>query len=169
MVNVKKLQVGEGGWNCAKEVLRWILDAEEVTVALPERKLEEILTILEIPAIQRKMVQKDLESLVGKICSMHLAVPWAVAYLCHVQIVLNQGGVDRVWLSPVFHRELADWKVLALQVASRPKHLAEIVRCEPTHLRFYDAPGILAGGVWLTPAGTIHNIVLRHPWPADVT
>ena len=67
---------------------------------------------------------------------MHLTVPGAVAHLFYVQRALNQGGVDRAWQSPDFHQELADWKVLALQAESRPRHLAEIVRQEPTHLGF---------------------------------
>ena len=74
-----------------------------------------------------------------------------------------------MWLSLTSHRKLADWKVLVLQAASRPTYLAEIVRWEPTDLGFCDASGIGAGGVWLGPAGTVHNLVWRHPWPADVT
>ena len=108
---------------------------------------------------------KELERLVGKIRSMHLAVPGAVAHLFHIQRALNQGGVDRAWLSSAFHRELINWKVLALQVASWPTHLEEIVRREPTHLGFCDASGLGAGGVWLDPARTGQNLVWRHPWP----
>ena len=73
---------------------------------------------MNIPPTQRRMGRKDLERLVEKLRSMHLAVPGAVAHLFHVQRALNQGGVDQAWLSPEFHREFADWKVLALQVAS---------------------------------------------------
>ena len=86
----------------------------------------------------------------------------------HIQRALNQGGVDRACLSPAFHRELGDWKALALQVASRQTHLAEIVRQEPTHLGFCDAPELGAGGVWLNLARTGHNLVWRHPWPSDI-
>ena len=42
LVSVKKIQVGEGGWTCAKDVLGWIIDTEAGTVALPERKLQEL-------------------------------------------------------------------------------------------------------------------------------
>ena len=90
---------------------------------------------------------------------MHLAVPWAVAHLLHTQRVMNQGGVDWVWLSPAFHSKLADWKALALQAASRPTYLAEIVRPEPTHLGFCYASGLGVGGVWLDPARTGQNLV----------
>ena len=100
---------------------------------------------------------------------MNLAVPGVVAHLFHIQRVLTQGGVDRVWISPAFHCELADWKVLTLQAASRPTHLAEIIRQEPTHLGFCDASGIGAGGVWLDPSGRSHNLFWWHPWPAGVT
>ena len=104
----------------------------------------------------------------GKLRSIHLTVPGAVAHLFHVQRALNQGGVDRAVLSPYFHQELADWKVLALQAASRPTHLAEIVRQDPTHLGFCDTSGLGAGGVWLDPDRTGQNLVWRLPWSPDI-
>ena len=94
-MSVKKLVAREGDWTCVKEVLGWILDTDAGTVTLPERKLEEILTLVAIPPTQRRMGRKDLERLVGKLRSMHLAVPGAVAHLFHIQWALNQGGVDQ--------------------------------------------------------------------------
>ena len=90
---------------------------------------------------------------------MHITVPGVVAHLFHIQRVLNQGGVDWVWLSPSFHYKLAGWKALALQAASRPTHLEEIIHMEPTHLGFCDASGIGAGGVWIGPARRGCNLV----------
>ena len=63
---------------------------------------------MDIPATQSGMGRKDLERLVGKLRSMHLAVPGAAAHLFHIQRALNQVGVDRAWLSQAFHCELAD-------------------------------------------------------------
>ena len=77
---------------------------------------------------------------------MNLAVPGVVAHLFHIQRVLTQGGVDREWISPAFHCELADWKVLTLQAASRPTHLAEIIRWELIYLGFCDMSGLGVGG-----------------------
>ena len=79
---------------------------------------------MSITNTQRRMGRKALEHLVGKHRYMHLVVPGAVAHLFHIQRALNQGGVDRAWLSPAFHRELVDWKAIALQAVSRPTHLA---------------------------------------------
>ena len=115
---MKKLVAVEGDWTCVKEILRWILGTEAGTVTLPERKLEELLPLVNIPPTQRRMGRKYLERLVGKLRSMQLAVPGAVAHLFHVHRSLTQGGVARAWLLPEFPRELADWKVLAFQVSS---------------------------------------------------
>ena len=74
-----------------------------------------------------------------------------------------------MWISPACNHELADWKALALQVASRPTHLSEIIHREPTHMGFCDTDGLGVGGAWLGPSGTGHNLVWSYPWPADVT
>ena len=66
----------------------WNIDTEAVPVGLPERNLQEILTLVDIPATQHRIARKDLERLVGKLCSMHLAVPGAVAHLYHIQRAL---------------------------------------------------------------------------------
>ena len=93
-VSVKNLPAGEGDWTCVKEVLGWIPYMEAGTVTLSERILEEILALVDVPTTQRKMGQKDLERLIGKLHSVHLAVPGGVACLFHIQRTLNQGGVD---------------------------------------------------------------------------
>ena len=82
------------------------------------------------------MVRKDMEHLVGKLCSMHLAVTVVVAHHYHLQRVISQAGVDRAWLSPAFYREIADWRKFAYQRASQPTHLDKIVCHEPTHMGF---------------------------------
>ena len=51
------------------------------TVSLPERKLQEILTLVYIPVMQNRMGRKELERLVGKLRSVQLAVPGAVAHI----------------------------------------------------------------------------------------
>ena len=101
---VKNILAGEGDWTCVKEVLGCTLDTKTGTVNLPDKKLEELLTLVDIPDTQCRMGRKDLERLVGKLCSMHLAVTGAATHLFHIQSALNQGGVDRAWLSPNFHR-----------------------------------------------------------------
>ena len=57
----------------------------------PGEKIKELLTLLEIPATQRQIGQKDIESLAGKLRSIRLAVPGAVACLFQIQRPLTQG------------------------------------------------------------------------------
>ena len=98
------------------------------------------------------MGRKDLESLVGNLRSMHLAVPGEVAHIYHIQRALTQEGTDRAWISPYLHHDIAEWKTLAEQTADQPTHLAKIICREPTHLGFCDALGLGARGVWLDPS-----------------
>ena len=168
LVLVKKLLAGEGDWEFVKKVPGWIIDTEAGTVALPERKLQELQDLLDIPTSQQQLGKKELERLVGKLRSMHLAVPGAVAHLYHIQCVLSQAGTDRAWLSPDFHREIVDWNTLTDQTADQPTHIAEIVRRKPTHLGCCGASGLGAGVVWLDPSHSGKNMVCRHPWPPDI-
>ena len=91
----KKLVLGEGDWNCVKEVLGWILNTEAGIVTLPERKLRELLNLVDMPTTKSRIVRNYLERLVGKLRSIHLAVPGAVVHHFHIQRALNQGGVNR--------------------------------------------------------------------------
>ena len=91
LASVKKVLAGEGDWTCVKEVLRCIIDTEAGTVALPERKLREQQNLLAIPTTHRRMVRKDIERLLGKLCSMHLVVHGAVAHIYHLQVCAIQG------------------------------------------------------------------------------
>ena len=61
---------------------------EAVTLALPESKLQELLTLLDTPETQRRIDRKELERLVGNLRSTQLAVPGVVAYLYHIQHAL---------------------------------------------------------------------------------
>ena len=108
-MSVKNLLAGEGGWACIKEVLGWIIDTKAGTVALPDRKIQKLRNLLAIPTTQRRMSRNNLERLIGKLRSMHLALPGAVANLYHLQRALahgwGEGGVGLVSL-PSFSAKL---------------------------------------------------------------
>ena len=168
LVSVKKLLAGEGDLECFKEVLGRIIDTKARTVALPERKLQEMRDLLGILTTQQRMGRKELERLVGKLHSMHLVVPGAVAHLYHVQRTVAQEGAGRSWLSPDFYREIANWRMLTEQTANQLTHLADIICPKPTHMGFCDASGLGAGGMWLYPSHSGKVLAWRHPWPADI-
>ena len=73
------------------------------TVAFPERNLQELLTLMGIPATQCCIVWKYMDQLIGKICSMHLVVTEVVAHLYRIHIALTQVGAESAWRFLVFH------------------------------------------------------------------
>ena len=81
-----------------------MVDIESVTVALTNHKLQELLTLMDILSAQRRIVQKELDRLVGKLRSMYLMVPGVVAHLYYIQRTLAHEGDDRAWLLPYFHQ-----------------------------------------------------------------
>ena len=93
----------EGNWTCVKEVLGWTLGLKTGMVTLPERKLRDLIILVDILATQLRMDGKDLELLIRKLFSMHLMGTGAVDHLFHIQNSLNQGGVDQAWLPAAFH------------------------------------------------------------------
>ena len=93
----------QGDWTYEKEVLGWLIDTERGTVALPELKHLELLQLLSITATKRRIGQKELRRLVGKLRSMHLVVPGAVAQLSHIHSALKQGGKYRDWILADYH------------------------------------------------------------------
>ena len=95
MASVTNILAGEGNWTCVKEVPGCTLDTEAGTVTLPEQKLQELLTLVYIPATQHWMGRKDLERLLGKLRYMHFIVPGVVAHLFHIQRALTQQVSDR--------------------------------------------------------------------------
>ena len=92
------LLAGEGDCTCIGEGLGWNLDTEVGTVTLLERKIRELLTLVDIPATQPQKGRKDLERLVGKLLYMHLMVPGEVAHLFNIQHAMTQGGVGQTWM-----------------------------------------------------------------------
>ena len=69
-----------------------MVDVEAVTVALQERKLQDLLTCMDLTASQRHITRKYMEFLIGKLHSVHLIVPGAVAHIYHIHLDLTQVG-----------------------------------------------------------------------------
>ena len=142
------------------------MDIEVGTVTLPEYKLQDLLTLIDIPDMERRIGQKYLESLIGNFLSMYLAVPGEMAHFYHIQRTLTQGGEYKAWLSSAFYQELVDCQDLVNQTAVQP---TQIICQETTHMGFCDASGIVSEGMWIKPTKSRTRIVWNHPWPSDIT
>ena len=167
-VSLKKARAGDGNWSVSKEILGWIINSASGTISLSPKRITDLNTLLDIPPTQHRMSRKKLERLIGKLRSMHLAVPGAIGHFYHIQMALTKANRRTAYLSKGFHQDVAHWRLLCSRMTQRPTYLAEIVQRLPTDLGYTDASGIGGGGVWLNPNkdGTHH--VWRLQWPDDI-
>ena len=167
-VSLKKALAGDGDWSQTKEILGWVIDTRLSTLRLSHKRTADLLLQLDIPPTQRKMRRKRLEVLIGKLRSMHLAIPGAISHFYYLQQALTKATPKVAYLSNNFHTEVRYWKQLVEEMEWRPTHLAEIVQRYASALGFTDASGLGAGGVWINPNADGHNFVWRFEWPADI-
>ena len=80
-----------------------MVDTDLGTVALPERKIWELFTLLDILETHCCIGRKELEGLVENLCTIHLTVLVSVSHLYQIKRAQTQGEVDWAWLSPAFH------------------------------------------------------------------
>ena len=111
----------------------------------PKRRLD-LASLLDIPSSRRRMSRKHLMRLIGKLRSMHLAVPGAIGHFYYMQRALTKANARTAYLSDGFHEEIRYWKALLKEMDVRPTFLASIVKRSPTDLGFTDASGVGGGG-----------------------
>jgi hypothetical protein len=145
-VSLKKALAGDGDWDTEKEILGWTIDTNSGTLRLSEKCLKDLRNLLNIPPSQRRISRKKLERLIGKLRSMHLAIPGAIGHFYHIQKALTHASTTSAYLSNDFHEDIAHWRTLVNAMALRPTYIAEIVQRIPTDLGFTDASGQGAGG-----------------------
>ena len=144
-VSLKKALQGDGDWATIKEILGWILDTGTGTLRLSKKRMTELLELLDILPTQRRMSTKNLERLIGKLRSMHLAVPGAVGHVYHIQLSLtaaHHAGRSTAYINKGFHSDLRFWRQLCAEMPVRPTYWAKIVQRLPTDIGFADASGL---------------------------
>ena len=84
-VRLKKSQIGDDSWEVKKEILGWILNSEKGTFQLPYRCLKELKSLLTISPSQWRLPVSKLRLLIGKLRSIHLAVPGVIEHFFFIQ------------------------------------------------------------------------------------
>ena len=178
-VSIKKLKKGDVSWATIKNVLGWIIDTTNMTISLPQHRVERLGAILaSIPATQKRTTVKKWHKLLGELRSMSLALPGASRNLfSHMQNTLTNQTSKRINLNDGIHSALNDFRWMHKDISSRPTRIQELVPLPASALGFHDASGDGAGGVWF-PSQSLHPrnpatephapIVWRLEWPTDV-
>ena len=149
-----KLLQGDGNWAQIKEILGWPINAQYGTLRLPSKRLAELRILLSIPPYQRRMATKKLERLIGKLRSIHLAIPGAVGHFYHLQMALtaaNHSSRATSYLYKDFHRDLQFWISLCSDMGFRPTFFAGKFQRLATGVGYADASGLGCRGVWIDP------------------
>ena len=90
-----------------KEILGWILNYQASTFQLPPCRLVAIKAFPGLPPTRRHIAVPKLCWLVGKMRSMHLAVPGAIGHFYYIQEALTKAETrTQDYLPKVFH-----WKI----------------------------------------------------------
>ena len=92
---LKKALQGDGSWLPVKEILGWILNKKQGTLRHLEKCHLEMQELLNISSNQRRISVDMLRRLIGKLCSLYLAVPGVIGHLYHLQTALTCAGTSR--------------------------------------------------------------------------
>ena len=82
------------------------------TLRLSPKRKAELGTLLDIPPSQRRISTKNLERLIGKLRSMHLAIPGAVGHFYNLQQSLtaaHHAHRATAYVTSGFHSDLRFW------------------------------------------------------------
>ena len=167
-ISLKKARAGNVNWSVSKEILGWIINSASGTFSLSPKRITHLSTLLDIPPAQHRISRKKLERIIGKLRSMHLAIPGAIGNFYHIQMALTKANRRTAYLSKDFHRDITHWRLLCARMQHRPTNLAEVVQRLPTDLGYTDASGVGGGGVWLNPNNDGTHHVWRLPWPDNI-
>lgn len=163
-VSLKKLRLGDCTWSTVKLVLGWIIDTVNMTIHLPEHRIERLWEILHsIPENQKRTSIKKWHKVLGELRSMSLAIPGSRNMFGRLQNALSLHSKSRVALNKGVHQALDDFRWLASDIESRPTRIAELVPLRPAAEGHHDASGAGAGGAWFPGI----SLTPREGWQKD--
>jgi len=177
-VSLTKLRQGDCSWGTIKEVLGWVTDTVNMTIQLPQRRLERLAEILNsIPTSQKRTSVKKWHKVLGELRSMSIALPGARNLFSTMQNALGSKKGGRVALDKGVHHALEDFWWMFENIKTRPTNIAELVPLLPSAEGHHDASGKGAGGILFPGAHLMARygflplvpLVWRLEWPECIT
>ncbi len=160
-VSMKKLLKGDCSWSTVKLVLGWIIDTVNMTIQLPQHRVDRLWEILNsIPRHQKRTSVKKWHKVLGELRSMTIALPGSRNMFGRLQKALSLQSKSRVTLNKGVHQALDDFRWIAQDLTARPTRIQEVVPLPPIAEGDHDSSGTGAGGIWF-PSDTA---VPRETW-----
>jgi hypothetical protein len=170
-ISPKKLEE-EGPWETRKEILGWVLDGIARTIQLPTKKCDKLINQLRKLATQKKIKNKDLESIKGKLQFASIGMPLGKPLLGPVGQMIAKANLENRRTIPVTE-ELIDysknWRALLYLMRSRPSHVKELIMHKTaTYQGLVDAAKFGVGGVWFSGTKNLAPFVWFYEWPEEI-
>ena len=119
--SLKKGLAGYWEWKKTKEILGWVVDKKKGTLWLSTKLKAYLLSLLNAPHTRQLMAVKFLERLIGKLRSMHLAVPGAIGNFYAMQLALTcDANWSTAYLSARFHLCVYFWRDICKAMDPHP-------------------------------------------------
>ena len=164
VLSLKKLDAGDCSWSTCKLLLGWVVDTINMTISLPPHRANRFRDILaEIPATQKRISVDKWHHCLGELRSMFLALPGLRGLFSQMQEALRHVNGKRVTLTQGVHEALANFQLLAEDMASRPTRLFELVPLTPTLNGYHDSSGRMCGVVVLPGPSAVPNVLQKQP------
>ena len=97
---------------------------------------------------------------------MVIAIPGGCGLFSILQTGFHYTDKHHIHLNSHMHAQLDDFESLAVNLASHPNHLAELISDALAAIGSVDASGRGMGGIWFTVKG--RPLVWREPFPNDI-
>ena len=168
-ISIKKLLEGEGVWDTRKQMLGWIFDGITRCIELPEKKVDNICSLIHLSLRRKGIKFKEFEQLVGKMRHAAMGIPGSLGLFTPINQLLSK---PQRWICFKKHHEvrdmLEDFRTLLREATKEPIHCRELVPALPDYLGHCDACKSGAGGEWHSGTLSLEPIVWRVEWPKDV-
>ena len=146
-VLLKKLEEGDGEWDVRKEILGWMFDGARRCIELPIKKLDTIISELNLILRMPATSYKRFERLVGRLRHAAIELP-AGRRLCSpfnrtvaIQLVIVSLGEKGT-----VYGTLLDWTILLMNMHKRLAHVNELVSQKISDVGNTNASGISVRG-----------------------
>ena len=142
-----------------------VINTNRVTLSLSSKKHLKVIALLEISDSQRRKYVKNLDRLIGNLCSMYLAVLGAIGHFYVMQVALTHTRSKKIPaanLSARFHQDIKLWRNLCSDMTDLPTYLADLVHWTSSEFSHANTLGLGSGGGMYRPQQRHQEIHLAH-------
>jgi hypothetical protein len=166
-ISTKKLEQGEGRWECEKEILGWSFHGRNFTIQLPIEKCKKIIKLIKETIKQKYVPLKKFQSIAGKLQHASLGVPGGAGLFSPLQVAMA-GDPKVITITKYLKSALEDWRTIIHMLKNTPTSVRQLVADIPAIIGYNDACKTGVGGVLTPGLQNFPYLVWQTKWPEDI-